>query len=305
MVIFFGGQSMKRVVSVMAVLMLAACNSGDTEDEAVNEKSQQVAESETNEEAENNDSEEVETEESSEDEESSDTSEADKAQEENNDSESDIEAQNEESEEAEEAGESAEDNTEAAEEEANQETAVREFTDAEKQAMVDEFYTWAVERAEVGGMAVTKYFLTHGAAGSGDWYANTPDGEAQVQNLKNPGFDHFDMHIIGGVAFYQPSSGIVGTDNLDRVPGTAEGYSNIAVPETNIHKYILVDNGVVYELIAPKENMAFSSGFGEYADDGTKDGGIPTDKDFELSGDQDAQEEWQRILSKYQKEIML
>ena len=288
---------MKRVVSVMAVLMLAACNSGDTEDEAVNEKSQQVAESETNEEAENNDSEEVETEESSEDEESSDTSEADKAQEESSDSEPDVESQNEETEETD---ESAEDNTEVAEDEAHQETAVREFTDAEKQAMVDEFYTWAVERAEVGGMAVTKYFFTHGAAGSGDWYANTPDGEAQVQNLKNPGFDHFDMHIIGGVAFYQPSSGIVGTDNLDRVPGTAEGYSNIAVPETNIHKYILVDNGVVYELIAPKENMAFSSGFGEYADDGTKDGGIPTDKDFELSGDQDAQEEWQRILSKYQ-----
>ena len=299
MVIFFGGQSMKRVVSVMAVLMLAACNSGDTEDEAVNEKSQQVAESETNEEAENNDSEEVETEESSEDEESSDTSEADKAQEESSDSEPDVESQNEESEEAEETDESAEDNTEVAEDEAHQETAVREFTDAEKQAMVDEFYTWAVERAEVGGMAVNDYYFGHGAAGRGDWYATTPHGDVQVQDQDNPGFDAFNIHAIGGIVFYQPISGDYGADENTEVESTASGYQTMAIDGTDIHKYMLADNGVVYEHISVKEETSLSSGFGEFNDDGTRGEYAPASR-FEVSGDQDAQEEWQRILSKYQ-----
>ena len=296
MVIFFGGQSMKRVVSVMAVLMLAACNSGDTEDEAVNEKSQQVAESETNEEAENNDSEEVETEESSEDEESSDTSEADKAQEESSDSEPDVEAQNEETEETD---ESAEDNTEVAEDEAHQETAVREFTDAEKQAMVDEFYTWAVERAEVGGMAVNDYYFGHGAAGRGDWYATTPHGDVQVQDQDNPGFDAFNIHAIGGIVFYQPISGDYGADENTEVESTASGYQTMAIDGTDIHKYMLADNGVVYEHISVKEETSLSSGFGEFNDDGTRGEYAPASR-FEVSGDQDAQEEWQRILSKYQ-----
>lgn len=296
MVIFFGGQSMKRVVSVMAVLMLAACNSGDTEDEAVNEKSQQVAESETNEEAENNDSEEVETEESSEDEESSDTSEADKAQEESSDSEPDVESQNEETEETD---ESAEDNTEVAEDEAHQETAVREFTDAEKQAMVDEFYTWAVERAEVGGMAVNDYYFGHGAAGRGDWYATTPHGDVQVQDQDNPGFDAFNIHAIGGIVFYQPISGDYGADENTEVESTASGYQTMAIDGTDIHKYMLADNGVVYEHISVKEETSLSSGFGEFNDDGTRGEYAPASR-FEVSGDQDAQEEWQRILSKYQ-----
>ena len=296
MVIFFGGQSMKRVVSVMAVLMLAACNSGDTEDEAVNEKSQQVAESETNEEAENNDSEEVETEESSEDEESSDTSEADKAQEESSDSEPDVESQNEETEETD---ESAEDNTEVAEDEAHQETAVREFTDAEKQAMVDEFYTWAVERAEVGGMAVNDYYFGHGAAGRGDWYATTPHGDVQAQDQDNPGFDAFNIHAIGGIVFYQPISGDYGADENTEVESTASGYQTMAIDGTDIHKYMLADNGVVYEHISVKEETSLSSGFGEFNDDGTRGEYAPASR-FEVSGDQDAQEEWQRILSKYQ-----
>ncbi|CAD2077425.1 hypothetical protein [Jeotgalicoccus meleagridis] len=287
---------MKRVVSVMAVLMLAACNSGDTEDEAVNEKSQQVAESETNEEAENNDSEEVETEESSEDEESSDTSEADKAQEESSDSEPDVESQNEETEETD---ESAEDNTEVAEDEAHQETAVREFTDAEKQAMVDEFYTWAVERAEVGGMAVNDYYFGHGAAGRGDWYATTPHGDVQVQDQDNPGFDAFNIHAIGGIVFYQPISGDYGADENTEVESTASGYQTMAIDGTDIHKYMLADNGVVYEHISVKEETSLSSGFGEFNDDGTRGEYAPASR-FEVSGDQDAQEEWQRILSKYQ-----
>ena len=249
----------------------------------------------SNKKAENNDSEEVETEESSEDEESSDTSEADKAQEESSDSGPDVESQNEETEETD---ESAEDNTEVAEDEAHQETAVREFTDAEKQAMVDEFYTWAVERAEVGGMAVNDYYFGHGAAGRGDWYATTPHGDVQVQDQDNPGFDAFNIHAIGGIVFYQPISGDYGADENTEVESTASGYQTMAIDGTDIHKYMLADNGVVYEHISVKEETSLSSGFGEFNDDGTRGEYAPASR-FEVSGDQDAQENG-RILSKYQ-----
>lgn len=180
------------------------------------------------------------------------------------------------------------------------EAIVQEFTQEEQLAMSQMFYEWAVERAKIGSMAVTKFFFTHGAGGSGDWYAITPDGEVQAQNLDNPGFNHFDIHAIGGVAFYQPVSGDYGEDEHAHIPGTAEGYSRLALPDTNIHKYMLADNGIVYELIAKKENMAFTSGFGEYADDGTRGTFLP-DTTFEISGDQAAQEEWQRILRMYQR----
>lgn len=177
--------------------------------------------------------------------------------------------------------------------------AAKEFTIEERQEMNELFYDWAVERAEIGKMAVTKIYFSHGAAGHGDWYANTPDGEVQAQNQDNPGFDHFDIHGIGGVAFYHPVSENFGIDEHAHVPGVGEGYSRLAKPETNIHKYMLADNGVVYELIAKIENTALSSGFGEYADDGTR-GDFTPNIDFEVSGDQDAQQEWQRILGMYQ-----
>ena len=53
-------------------------------------------------------------------------------------------------------------------------------------------------------------------------------------------------------------------------------------------------------MIGKKENISFSSGFGEYNDDGSRGEYVP-DVAFEVSGDQDAQQEWQRILGMYQK----
>ncbi|CAM4157982.1 hypothetical protein [Jeotgalicoccus halotolerans] len=188
----------------------------------------------------------------------------------------------------------------AAVEEETAELAVQEFTMEEQQEMTQHFYDWAIERAEIGNMAVTNMYFSHGAAGHGDWYAMTPDGEVQTQNQDNPGFDHFDIHAVGGVAFYQPASGDFGEDADAPFPGTAEGYSRLALPDTNIHKYMLADNGVVYELIGKKENMSFSSGFGEYDDEGTY-GEYPPRVEFEISGDQDAQQEWKRILGMYQR----
>lgn len=185
-------------------------------------------------------------------------------------------------------------------EEAEDEAAVQEFTQEEQLAMNQMFYDWAVERAKIGNMAVSKLYFSHGAAGRGDWYAVTPDGEVQVQDQDNPGFNHFDIHAVGGVVFYQPASGDFGEGANTPLPGTAEGYSRLALPDTDIHKYMLGDNGVVYELIGKKEFMGLSSGFGEYDDEGTY-GEYPPGREFEISGDQEAQEEWQRILAMYQR----
>lgn len=50
-------------------------------------------------------------------------------------------------------------------------------------------------------MAVTSGFFDHGSAGRGDWYAVTPDGLAMAQDLDNPGYDYFPLHVVGGVTF--------------------------------------------------------------------------------------------------------
>lgn len=178
------------------------------------------------------------------------------------------------------------------------EMSVKEYTSEEKQMMTEEFFNWAVDRAKIGNLAVTIFYFQHGAAGRGDWYALTPDGQVQVQNLDNPGFESFDIHAIGGVVFYTPLSGDYGRDETAPTPGIAEGYNRLAVENTNIHKYMLADNGVVYELIGKKENVGSSTGFGEYDDDGTVESLNPTVQ-FIVSKDQDAQNEWRRILNKY------
>lgn len=284
---------MKRLSILLLILFVGACSNDDNTS----------SEAETGEES--LDTETVESDEISELEKENESLKQELAQKEKEEAkkaESDSDGENSsESEESvnEEENEATED-TDAENETAAEENTLQEFTDAEKQEMNQLFYDWAVERAEIGGMAVTEMYFTHGAAGYGDWYAVTPDGEVQAQDLDNPGFDHFDIHAIGGVAFYQPESGDIGEDKNAPFPSTAEGYSRLAQPDTNVHKYMLADNGVVYELIGKKENISFSSGFGEYNDDGSRGEYVP-DVAFEVSGDQDAQQEWQRILGMYQK----
>lgn len=176
--------------------------------------------------------------------------------------------------------------------------AVKQYTDEEMLEMTEMFYEWAVERAEIGAMAVTKYYFGHGAGGRGDWAARTPHGIVQAQDLNNPGWEAFELHAIGGVAFYQPITEDYGRDENHPDIIIASGYSTIAKPDTDIHKYMLVDNGIVYELIGP---LTLTTGFSEYTDDGEITDIIKYNIDeFKVSQDQAAQEEWRRILSLYQ-----
>lgn len=283
---------MKRLNVLVMILFVSACGDGQAEQsEADSQEETASTEEQSNDELmelekENEELRKELAEKEKEEAEENTASEADKAE----DSEGEAASQNDQN-----------DNMKtAAVEEETAEFAVQEFTMEEQQEMTRHFYDWAIERAEIGNMAVTNMYFSHGAAGRGDWYAMTPDGEVQTQNQDNPGFEHFDIHAVGGVAFYQPTSGDFGEDADAPVPSTAEGYSRLALPDTNIHKYMLADNGVVYELIGKKEQMSFSSGFGEYDDEGTY-GEFPPGVEFEISGDQDAQQEWKRILGMYQR----
>lgn len=198
--------------------------------------------------------------------------------------------------------------TEASSEE--QETVpLRKYSEEEKDELQQEFLDWAIPRAEEGGMAVTDAYFDYGASSSGDWFAETEDGEIQVQQQSTqeelPGYDAYDIHALKGVVFYVSSSGVTGYDEkAGETHGGAGGgrdYGGLADADYPIHKYLLGDNGVVYELIGSVDELrAYQAGFGLYNDDGrTKD--IEADYTFKVSDDTDAQEAWQEILQNYQQ----
>ena len=184
----------------------------------------------------------------------------------------------------------------SSEDTSNTQTPVH-LTDTQKQAINASFLDWAAQRAEIGNMAVNDYYFDHGAAGRGDWYANTPDGQMQVQNENNPGPTGFPIHVIGGVVFLTMKDGSTGRQN-DVVESIAGGYSDKADMSKPITKYILGDNGKVYELKTTDGQVSLTTGFGEYSDDGTASEYQP-DQNFIVSGDRDAQDELQKLINAY------
>lgn len=180
-----------------------------------------------------------------------------------------------------------------------QEDVIYQFTQEQMTAMEKEFLDWADKRAKTAGLAVSNYYFTHGAGGFGDWFARSEDGDIQVQNLDNPGPAGFKIRAIGGVVFYTSKTGIVGQTEEVNKAITAEGYSRHSDLNEDIHKYILADNGKVYELIKPATKMSFTTGFGEYSDSGTREGAYMPNEEFLVSKDTAAQQKWQEILNKY------
>ncbi|MEG0289049.1 MAG: hypothetical protein RR725_05345 [Carnobacterium sp.] len=185
---------------------------------------------------------------------------------------------------------------------------VKKYSSEETSAKTAAFLEWAAPRAETGNMAVSDFFFNHGAAGKGDWYAITEDEEIQVQETildeNLPGYDAFDIHALGGVVFYTSLSGITGYDETPETQATAVGFHEIADPDFSMHKYLLGDNGVVYELIGTVEEIgSFSAGYDEYADDGLTKPGAEAAENFvfKVSEDKAAQEEWVRILTEQQQ----
>lgn len=175
----------------------------------------------------------------------------------------------------------------------------KRYSQSEMATANQQFLDWAIAQAKKGNMAVTDHYFTHGASGSGDWYAETVDGKAlvQPQGPDNPGYDAYKIHVLGGVSFYTSRNGDIGFDNVPSKAATAVGLSQAADKKHQIHKYLLCDNRVVYEAIGSYEDLvAFSSPLGLYDDDG-KTTAISPKIAFKVSQNQAAQNEWKKILS--------
>lgn len=173
------------------------------------------------------------------------------------------------------------------------------LSDAQKSQVNQAFLEWAGQRAVMGNMAVSDWYFDHGAAGHGDWYADTPDGQVQVQDFGVPGKTGFPIHAIGGCIFYTSKDGSVGKQDL-YAGSFAANYSIKLDDSKPVSKYLLGDNGVVYELKTGNGiAVSTNTGFGEYADDGTQ-GTYRPDQMFLISEDHAAQEKLQELIASYQ-----
>lgn len=177
----------------------------------------------------------------------------------------------------------------------------RVYSEEEKRAILQEFIDWASYRAEIGGMVVSDHYLGHGASGAGDWYANTENGEMQVQDIGQgiPGYDQFSIHLLGGVVFYTSIEELYGYDSRPGIESIAVGFHRLANPNMPVTRYLLGDDGIIYELKGTLTELgSFHGGYGLYEEDGSK--AINSSSDiFEVSKDTDAQERYMEILSKY------
>ncbi|WP_371190447.1 hypothetical protein [Weissella viridescens] len=175
------------------------------------------------------------------------------------------------------------------------------LTAAQAEKINQAFNNWAGERAKIGHMAVTDWYFDHGAAGRGDWYADSPDGEIQVQNQDNPGKAGFKIHSLGGCVFYKSKAGKIGQQDLSAESSTAGNYSVDMNFDKPISKYLLGDNGVVYELkLGNGSPASTNTGFGEYDDDGEYISEYAPDETFQVSEDAAAQAELKALIAQYQ-----
>ncbi|QEA53208.1 hypothetical protein [Loigolactobacillus coryniformis] len=171
------------------------------------------------------------------------------------------------------------------------------LTDEQKAKVNAAFLAWASQQAEIGEMAVSDWYFDHGSAGHGDWYAQTPDGKVQVQDFGVPGAGQFPIHAVGGCVFYTAKDGTIGRDKL-YAGSFADNYAVNMDFTKPVSKYLLGDNGVVYELKTGNGTaVSTNTGFGEYSDDGQTAGTV--DQTFMVSKDGAARAELQKLLATY------
>lgn len=176
--------------------------------------------------------------------------------------------------------------------------AITQLSSDKKAELAHDFLVWAGERAELGNMAVSPVYFNHGAAGKGDWFAQTVDGPMQVQDEEIPGANGFDLHALGGVVFYTSKDGTTGYDTTFDTSSTYKGYSDNMDTSKLVSKYVLGDNGVVYQLnLGSGSQVGLETGFSECLNDGTI---IKPDHKFSVSKDKAAQSELQKLVKQYQ-----
>lgn len=107
------------------------------------------------------------------------------------------------------------------------------------------------QRAAIGKMAVSSYYFDHGPASDGClWYAQTPDGDVLVRNASDEYSSHnYKIRAIGGLVFYTDKNGNVGQcDDIAEETDDGANYSENEIDiEKPVDKYLLADNGIIYE----------------------------------------------------------
>lgn len=178
----------------------------------------------------------------------------------------------------------------------------KRWTQQQKSDMNRDFYDWFAKRAKKTNHAVTPLFYTHTKHTIGDWYALTPDGDIQIQDNNMPGYFAFDHHVIGGLSMYTSNKGITGKTNEIYKYISTTNYKKVAKPNTQVQKYILVDNGNVYELIADVSEIDFCSGFVPMDDYGKEQPISKKKMKFKRVSDNQMIEQWDKILHEYEKD---
>lgn len=170
--------------------------------------------------------------------------------------------------------------------------------DEAKEYIQQAFYKWAKTAAKERNQAVSDWYFAHGAAGFGDWFANTTDGQMQMRTGDRPGKAAFPLHCVAGVVFYTAQDGTIGADDLQR-GSFADNYKLNMDTSQPVSKYILGDNGVVYELKTGNgEEVTTATGFSQYDDE--EKHVLEEPPTFQVSQDEAAQKELQRIIRNYQ-----
>ena len=172
------------------------------------------------------------------------------------------------------------------------------LTDEQQQQIENEFLNWIGPRAKEANLAVCNYYFNHGCAERGNWYADTPSGRILVQDMGNSQNTDYVAQAIGGCLFYTSTQGTVGkTNEMDNACDADKGkYIN---QNKLTDRYLLANNGLVYELKAPA-NISSCSFYG-FGEEPCGDSGIPQQGKWIISKDKAAQQELRLLLKPYEK----
>lgn len=167
----------------------------------------------------------------------------------------------------------------------------------EKTEINNDFYNWADQRAKIGNMAINKYYFDHGSEDNGNlWYASTPDGDILIRNASDTySSKSYNLRKIGGFVFYTAKDGTTGKcDNIRQDTDDGAKYSSDQIDCTKpVDKYLLANNGIVYECKLNGETAEPDSGFNIKGEDN-----INSD-DWIVSQDKAAQDEYRQLITKY------
>lgn len=167
----------------------------------------------------------------------------------------------------------------------------------EKTEINNDFYNWADQRAKIGNMAISKYYFDHGSEDNGNlWYASTPDGDILIRNASDTySSKSYNLRKIGGFVFYTAKDGTTGKcDNIKQDTDDGAKYSSDQIDCTKpVDKYLLANNGIVYECKLDGETAEPDSGFNIKGEDN-----INSD-DWIVSQDKAAQDEYRQLITKY------